>query len=992
MVESLVATIPDGGPDEVAMHGDRLGRYLLIKQLGAGAVGTVYAAYDPVLDRKVALKVLRPAIALTAQHRARLLREARAMARVASPNIVQVFDTGELDGFVYIAMELVQGGTLRTWLAERTRDWREIARVFEAAGRGLAAAHAAGLVHRDFKPDNVLLAGERACVGDFGLASAAARRERPSERELVALAQAEPTLTRTGAVMGTPAYMAPEQLDGEPADARSDQFSFCVALYEALYGTRPFPGGSIVELANEMRARPARAPWRPIPSWLRELVMRGLAIDPAARHPSMDAIVEVLRARGERRWARRALLAVALVGIAALVLGLAAAVRRSRELADARLVTNLIAQGKRELADGRAFPALAYFGEAMRHGADGAGLRQMIALADRGRGDELAVVRGKNLIAIAGSPNGWVAAADRAGVVHFWSDAGAPLGEVQLPTTIPQQLVRLADDSLLVGARDGVFALAPDHRIAWHVATPSFAIDVHPGPAADEVTVLLPQGVAIYGHDGRRRHSAPSGFELAEGALGDGFAVYLDRTTLFYVDVATLTARELARGVRVGPYVSDDRTRFAYVADDTLHVAGADGRELAAFELPEEAYRVVFAGDRIAALGYHQITIFDAAGKRLRSVPRYGAKLVALAGDELWTGDATGTLRRFRERALVASLPVDASELLFGARARHAFGALTIDGSLVIVRVAAEQLVVDPAPCRTARAVTGEAIGSGYVYVCDDALRVFAGRHWIGDYPPSNELAEIAFDAASGRGAASGEHGTLVFDAHGRRIAASEREGVLAFADADHVFVVAESNTLWRWTLSTDRWERLATLRPTRALAIAGDDVLTGGEPGVLWERTAHGERVLPLGHAIDFITVSADHRRALVQLADALTAVVDLDTWSVARVLPAVGDESIAASFDPTGRLALRAGADGLSVWDLTTGDELPHSELLVGAAGRFLPDGTIELDGPHTAAVSIRSELRSRAQLVHDITCRVPLEVRGDQLALAQPQPACR
>jgi len=991
MVESLVATIPDGGPDEVAMHGDRLGRYLLIKPLGAGAVGTVYAAYDPVLDRKVALKVLRPAIALTAQHRARLLREARAMARVASPNIVQVFDTGELDGFVYIAMELVEGGTLRTWLAERAHDWREIVRVFEAAGRGLAAAHAAGLVHRDFKPDNVLLSGERACVGDFGLASAAARRERPSERDVVALAQVEPTLTRTGAVMGTPAYMAPEQLDGEPADARSDQFSFCVALYEALYGTRPFPGGSIVELANEMRARPARAPWRPIPSWLRELVMRGLAVDRKARHPSMDAIVEVLRARGERRWPRRALLATAAVGVAALVLGLGAAVQRSRELADARLVTNLIAQGKRELADGRAFPALAYFGEAMRHGADGAGLRQMIALADRGRADELAVVRGKNLISIAGSPNGWIAAGDRAGVVRFWADDGAPLGEVQLPTTLPQLLVRLADDSLLVCAQDGVFAIAPDHRIAWHVTTPSFVLDARPGPAADEVSVLLPDGVAIYGHDGRQRRFAPSDFELAEGALGAGFATYLDRMTLFHVDLATMAVRELARGVRIGPIVADDGARFAYVLDDTLHVAGADGHELDAFELPEEAYRIVFAGERVAALGYHQIAIFDPAGKRLRSIPRYGAKLVALAGDELWTGDPTGTLRRFRDRSLVASLPIDASELMFGARARHAFGALTIDGSLVIVRAAAEQLVVDPAPCPGAHAVVGEAIGSGYVYVCDDALRVFVGRHWIGDYPPSNGLTEVAFAPATGRGAVSGEHGTIVFDAHGRRIAASDRGGVLAFADDDHLLAYTETDrTLWRWTLSTNRWERTATVQPARALAVVGEDILLGGEQGVLWRRTAHGERALLLGHAIDFITVSPDRRRALVQLADALTAVVDLDTWSVARVLPAVGDESVGASFDPTGRLALRASADGLSVWDLATGEELPHSELLVGAAGRFLPDGTIELDGPHTAALGVRTELRSSAQLVHDIACRVPLQVAGDQLALVQP--ACR
>src|SRR3954469_19947733 len=204
--------------------------------LGRGGMGVVLSAYDPLLDRRVALKLLRPGAfpgVSEQEGRARLQREAQAMARLAHPNVVAVHDVGTVGEQLFIAMEYVDGQTLTAWRSSAERDWRAIVLMYLGAGSGLQAAHAAGMVHRDFKPDNVLIGSDgRPRVGDFGLVSVT----RASE----GAATTEAGTTRHGAIMGTPGYMSPEQVRGEPSDAQSDQFSFCVALYEALYGQRPF--------------------------------------------------------------------------------------------------------------------------------------------------------------------------------------------------------------------------------------------------------------------------------------------------------------------------------------------------------------------------------------------------------------------------------------------------------------------------------------------------------------------------------------------------------------------------------------------------------------------------------------------------------------------------------------------------------------------------------------------------------------------------------
>ncbi|MDQ3367773.1 MAG: serine/threonine protein kinase, partial [Myxococcota bacterium] len=216
-------------------HAPRLGRLVLLDRIGSGAMGTVYAAYDPRLDRQVAVKILHAA---GADANVRSLREARALGKLAHPNVIAIHDAGEEDGAVHVVMELVAGVPLRAWLGG-ARSWRAVIDVMRDAARGLAAAHQAGLVHRDIKPDNILVGHDRTRVVDFGLAGASDEPDQEGG--------------------GTPSYMAPEVLAGAPATAASDQFSFGVALYEALHGERPHTGVTRAELqAAGLRAAAAR--------------------------------------------------------------------------------------------------------------------------------------------------------------------------------------------------------------------------------------------------------------------------------------------------------------------------------------------------------------------------------------------------------------------------------------------------------------------------------------------------------------------------------------------------------------------------------------------------------------------------------------------------------------------------------------------------------------------------------------------------------------
>jgi tetratricopeptide (TPR) repeat protein len=317
-------------------RGATIGRYTILSLIGSGGMGEVYAAYDPELDRKVALKLIGALGAQDERSHARLLREAKSTAKLSHANVVVVHDAGTYLERVFVAMEFVDGLTIKDWLAAARRSRAEILAVYVAAARGLAAAHAAGLVHRDFKPHNVMVGKDgEVRVMDFGLAREIATgpqgdadADAPSAPRSLAGTDLAGGLTLTGELIGTPLYMAPEQFQGQRTDARTDQFSFCVALYQSLYGEPPFGKRSTLDelipevLAGHVRPPPAK---HDVPTWLRRVLLRGLSVDPAMRWPSMPAVIEALEqdpARARRRWATTAgVVLLAAVASAAVVRG-----------------------------------------------------------------------------------------------------------------------------------------------------------------------------------------------------------------------------------------------------------------------------------------------------------------------------------------------------------------------------------------------------------------------------------------------------------------------------------------------------------------------------------------------------------------------------------------------------------------------------------------------------------------------------------------------
>lgn len=366
-------TEPSAADEPKLAIGERVGRYELLGMLGEGGMSFVYLAHDPELDRDVALKLMR--VRVGPEGARRLHREAQALAKLSHPNVVPVYDAGMVGGQAFVAMEYVPGKTLRQWL-RGPRTWREIVSVMNDAGKGLAAAHARGLIHRDFKPDNVLIGDDgRVRVLDFGLARLAGMLEGtiyPSSRDSVppasrpspgpasappsstppsgvpsapssgpalgpssgrSLSGPDAYVTRADQLIGTPAYMAPEQVRRDPVDERTDIYAFGVTLYEALYGVRPFapaklePAGSaaktVTTLSNETAPRAPALPTKSTgaPRFLQRVVLRALAHDPRDRWASMDQMLAALGRDPYRRWRQLGAAAAGVLAVGALVAG-----------------------------------------------------------------------------------------------------------------------------------------------------------------------------------------------------------------------------------------------------------------------------------------------------------------------------------------------------------------------------------------------------------------------------------------------------------------------------------------------------------------------------------------------------------------------------------------------------------------------------------------------------------------------------------------------
>jgi serine/threonine protein kinase len=307
--------------------GDRFGRYTIVERLGAGAMGEVYRAFDEVLTRCVALKTVKHSgnddaeRSFNTKQRVRWMNEAQSLGRLSHPNIVTIFDVGEAPAGPFMAMEMIEGGTLRSWLDEKPRHWREIGAVLQQAAQGIAAAHRAGFIHRDLKPENFLIAktGEIK-VADFGLARGRRHLRRAKNASQEEKAPRAFDITSDGRVVGTPVYMAPEQIRGEALDERADLYSFCATFYESLFGIRPFDGDDLEDLLYAIEHREFRAAQdhRRIPRTLFRLVDRGLAFDREARPASFSVLLDELNhiLEPDRRWLNAAVMSSFVLGIA----------------------------------------------------------------------------------------------------------------------------------------------------------------------------------------------------------------------------------------------------------------------------------------------------------------------------------------------------------------------------------------------------------------------------------------------------------------------------------------------------------------------------------------------------------------------------------------------------------------------------------------------------------------------------------------------------
>lgn len=551
-------------PPPVVRHvGDHIDRYVLDGVLGRGGMGTTYSANDPELGRAVALKLLSDRHSISPDA---LVEEARALAKLSHPNVVTIYDAGVHDGEVWIAMEKVTGGTLRTW--QRTeRGWRAVVEVYLAAARGLAAAHAAGLIHRDFKPDNVLIGSDgRPRVADFGLAVAsdAAHSSDPA---------------------GTPGYMAPEQLTGDPVDERSDQFSFCTALWEALHARRPFRLTTTVALQPTQlapsgaahRDEPSRDPTVRVPSWLSAIVRRGFAHRPADRWPSMDTLIGELEGVPRRRRRRAVLAAIAVAAIAATIaLWLAWANarderRRAEDATVARLDAGYLSEA-RQLIDIDPTAAAAVLGQLRADSPlwDGPARSLLIDAANRGLARQLPANRPFGHLTFA--RDGRRLAGSCGHTIRVWDLGERSLVDLAAPPNANHQfdhiiaLAFVGDRVTTVDARGGVRA--------WDVATATSSELTPAAVAGGELLLasIAPDGAIGWITDsneltiavpGMARQQLP-GYQWARWSLDGSYLLAWSRTVreVHWIGRNGVVARREAHSDTVFDLAGDDSRAY----------------------------------------------------------------------------------------------------------------------------------------------------------------------------------------------------------------------------------------------------------------------------------------------------------------------------------------------------------------------------------------------------------------------------------------------
>jgi WD40 repeat protein/predicted Ser/Thr protein kinase len=866
----------------------KIGRYTVLERIGAGGMGVVFKAYDTQLDRKVAVKVIHFEGATETGRRA-LVKEARALARLSHPNVVHVYEVGESrDGELFLAMEFVEGVTLRTWLAREGRRWPDVLDVCLQAGEGIAAAHAAGLVHRDFKPDNVMVGTDgRVRVLDFGLARRGTIDAASVELALHATATTTTTVGRD--VAGTPAYMAPEQMTGGTLGPAVDQFALCATIYEALYGVRPFQGATMAELHEHASAARLTVPDARcgVPPAVHRVIVQGLAADPERRHASVQVLVGELRRARRHKSMRSALplaaMSAALTGLGLLMLGGTGALTTPVELGvtehEDDTQDEVILLRAESQIDEDPTAAVATLAE-LPEGSPAWNARAFVVaeqadlwgIADR----ELQLPEGLDIQAIAGTR------------LVSWRASTAAIEVTDLVTGATQVAVADVDRP----PRPQRFTASEDTRPRMHVSPGGRWLVLARADSATNVDLETCEASVLPELDARELQFSPDG-TLAAVREGDAVGVYrLDSgTRIASAPIPVGQSRGIAIAIdganrRLAVARSDGGTIVHEIEDGTTRALDETGAQHLAFAGPHTLLSARLVGGLVAW------NLADGTSRSVGPSDERYHRLETL-GDGRWLlaqADA-GTLVLF-------DLPADRRSVLGEG---ELLGASPDRRRVAWVDEAGRANVLD-VHSRTVR-----SLSSG------------AATAMLGFAPDSRSLVTYAVDRSARSWPLPEDPPAL--EGH------TENVGAVIFSrDGEHVFTAGRDHTLRRWNVGTgDADASVAVEGEIVELDTSADGRLlasrTAGGTIEVWE-TADAARLARSEAGLTGMAFGGD---TLYLTDDAAAWRWDVGTGERTKVLPDVGRcHGIAVSPDGA-RLAGACGDDvfegGLRVWDLERG-----------------------------------------------------------------------
>ena len=973
-------------------RGTSVGRFLVLEQLGRGGMGIVYSAYDPQLDRRVALKFLAHEI-----EPARLFREARAIARLAHPNVVGVHEVGEHAGAPYVAMELITGETLDRYLARGGEAWTAILAIFLQAGAGLAAAHASAVVHRDFKPSNVLVGADgRVRVSDFGLARLDDHPQEPVG-DLTTYTAERTTLA--GAMVGTPAYMAPEQRAGGAVDARADQYSFAVALHEALFARRP--SGTALPA---MSAPPA------VPEAVRTALVRALSADPAARYPSMSELLDVLRehdpsdprnvgeaalaeaGRLTQRWKRLVwgALVVSLVTVATAAVITMVVARRERDAAqrsaqlarDAeQLATQRLDNEQRQNARvayerGDVVGSLRYVSQLLERGVDDPLLRHIVGTVSWAWSHETQAHRDVHSVVVTAGGERTLLQLD--GSLVVLDGAGGVLVRVPLqPDDRGSDLDERGENLVILDPDLRVIPVAHPERARVIARAPSDQRWVVPKFIGDQFAVRSDDDILLIDGTGTVVQRLP-----AKAARPTRLA--LSRRIVLADEggtrVISLTGQRSRRAV--GSFAVAERPRdlaLALAEAGRVTIVDTELRPIRSIEIGGDAHRVQFSrdGSILAVAVDDDVLLYDVtSGTRRARIASHRETPFAFDDDGVWTG-ADGVLRRWSfEGALQATIvaPGRSVETLWLTDSHLAVFAAT---SVQFYALPLSRTVAMPGDCRARRSETATT-GSTFVACADGTLRRWSasGAEIL---TRDVDTPEWVFVDPAGVFVAVLRYAEVDVFANGTRVSSPlEIQSVRQIAPTPGGLLVATVDGLRRLSLPSLTWSEIpsAGLVVTSMVWLGGtrDDVLAVLDNQVLVEigTTVSEPRRLPL-QVIDLAS-SGDGTMLAVRSADDVISVLDRFTLRPRHPVPIAVGQVKAFALDRTGeqlvvttvdnRVLLVDTRDGAAV-EIPVG-RVQASDVAIDGETLFLT-----LDGK-PIRVTLPRDTRPRAELAKEVACR--------------------